>query len=219
MIITQILLNYKYIIFDCDGVILNSNEIKTNAFKKLFHNYPKYLIDKIVTYHKNNGGKSRYMKIKYFYENLLKKKISEKDLINQASQYSKITLNDLKKSDFIPGLLNLLKFLKKNKKILYVVSGSDEKDLIKIFKYKKINTFFEKIKGSPKDKIKNFKEILPLASDRKKSIYIGDSEYDFISSNSMGLNFIYISGYSEWKVEKNFLKNNNIFFFNDFTRH
>ena len=25
---------YKSIIFDCDGVILNSNEIKTNAFKK-----------------------------------------------------------------------------------------------------------------------------------------------------------------------------------------
>ena len=109
----QILLNYQHIIFDCDGVILDSNEIKTNGFKKLFQNHPKYLIDKIVNYHKNNGGKSRYMKIKYFYENLLKRKLSEKDLISQATKYGKITLNDLKESDLIPGLLKLLKFLKK----------------------------------------------------------------------------------------------------------
>ena len=113
MTVYQILLNYEHIIFDCDGVILNSNKIKTNAFKKLFHNNPKYLVNKIVTYHKNNGGKSRYMKIKYFYKNLLKKELSEKDLKDQAELYSKITLNDLKESNFIPGLLKLLKIFKK----------------------------------------------------------------------------------------------------------
>ena len=219
MTLYKILLNYQYIIFDCDGVILNSNEIKTNGFKKLFQNHPNYLIDKIVNYHKNNGGKSRYMKIKYFYENLLKKKISEKDLISQATKYGKITLNDLKESDFIPGLLKLLKLLKKNNKSLYVVSGSDEKDLIKILKYKKIDSFFKKIKGSPKDKIENLKNILPLASKRKKSVYIGDSEYDYNSSSAIGLNFIYISGYSEWKVEKSFLRTNEITFFENFAIH
>ena len=219
MKIDQILLNQKNIIFDCDGVILNSNDIKTNAFRKLFHKYPKNLINKIVTFHKKNGGISRYIKIKYFYENLLKKKISEIDLINQASLYSKITLNDLKESNFIPGLIELLKFLKKNKKKMYVVSGSDEKDLIKILKYKKIDTFFEQIKGSPKNKIENFKDILPIVSDRKKSVYIGDSKYDYNSSKYLGLNFIFISGFSDWKVKKSFLKNNQIIFFKDFIRH
>ena len=189
----QILLNYEHIIFDCDGVILDSNKIKTNAFKKLFHENPKCLIDKIVTYHKNNGGKSRYMKIKYFYENLLKKKLSKKHLKNQAKIYGKISLNDLKESNFIPGLIELLIFLKKKNKNLYVVSGSDEIDLIKILKYR-----------------------LPLESERMKSVYIGDSEYDYSSSKAMRLDFIYISGYSDWKVERSFLKANGISSFKDF---
>jgi len=41
VIIKENLLNYKNIIFDCDGVILDSNKIKTDAFIKLFENYPK----------------------------------------------------------------------------------------------------------------------------------------------------------------------------------
>ena len=30
---------YKSLIFDCDGVILNSNKIKTDAFRKVLKNF------------------------------------------------------------------------------------------------------------------------------------------------------------------------------------
>ena len=44
----------KNIIFDFDGVILESVEIKTQAFAKLFSNYPLY-IDEIISHHRNNS--------------------------------------------------------------------------------------------------------------------------------------------------------------------
>ena len=56
----EILLNYENIIFDCDGVILDSNEIKTDAFVKLFEHYPKNKISQLINYHKKHGGVSRY---------------------------------------------------------------------------------------------------------------------------------------------------------------
>ena len=71
---------YKTIIFDCDGVILNSNRIKTQAFKETLSNYKKELVDEFISYHELNGGISRYEKIRFFVENigmvvfLLKKK-------------------------------------------------------------------------------------------------------------------------------------------------
>ena len=34
---------YKSLIFDCDGVILNSNKIKTEAFRKILKNIIKML--------------------------------------------------------------------------------------------------------------------------------------------------------------------------------
>ncbi len=219
MIFEKFLLNYENIIFDCDGVILDSNKVKTDAFIKLFENYPKGKIKKLVDYHKKYGGISRYNKISYFFNNLLKENISEINLNILAKKYGKISFDGLKKSNFIPGLLNILIFLKNNKKKLFVVSGSDENDLIKILKYKNINEYFEIIKGSPKNKKDNLIDIIPNLLDRKKSVYIGDSEYDFITSQNLGIEFIFISGYSEWRVSKNFLKKNKILNSKDFIHH
>ena len=86
-------------------------------------------------------------------------------------------------------------------------------------KYKKIDIYFEKIKGSPKNKNDNLIDLLPDSKDRKDSIYIGDSNYDFITSKNLGLKFIFISGYSEWKVSKNFLTKNKILYLKNFIHH
>ena len=40
-------MTYKGIIFDFDGVILESMDIKTDAFSYLFRNYPKDIIEKV----------------------------------------------------------------------------------------------------------------------------------------------------------------------------
>lgn len=219
MILEKILLNYENIIFDCDGVILDSNKIKTEAFIKLFENYPKDKISQLVDYHKKYGGVSRYKKISYFFNNLLNENISEINLNLLAKKYGKISLDKLKKSNFIPGLLDMLIFLKNNNKKLFVVSGSDEKDLIKILRYKKINKYFNTIKGSPKNKNDNLMDLIPHLSDRRNSVYIGDSEYDFKTSKNLGIKFIFISGYSEWIVSKNFIKKNKISNSIDFIHH
>ena len=65
--------HYDQIIFDCDGVLIDSNDIKTNGFKILFskHNYEQ--VNNLIEYHKKNNGISRYNKIYYFYNKILKK--------------------------------------------------------------------------------------------------------------------------------------------------
>lgn len=216
MKLSEHLLSYKNIIFDCDGVILDSNSIKTQGFIKLFTNYPKESVQQIVGYHLKNGGKSRYHKIKYFFRKILKKDISEKDLVFLSSRYGEIIYDKLKKANLVSGVLEILAFLKRNNKNIYLVSGSDEKELIKLFKFRKINDFFIKINGSPKNKEENILNFMPDLKDRKKSVYIGDSKYDYLVSKKLLLDFVFINGYSEWKVSKIFIKKNNIITFNNF---
>ena len=48
------------IIFDFDGVILESADIKTNAFRTLFEKESPELINKIISYHFKNMGISRF---------------------------------------------------------------------------------------------------------------------------------------------------------------
>ena len=63
---------YQVCIFDCDGVILDSNKIKTNAFKQALKDEPRDKIEQLVKYHKENGGVSRYKKFEYFYKKFVK---------------------------------------------------------------------------------------------------------------------------------------------------
>ena len=59
----------KAIIFDFDGVICESVEAKTEAFRKVFLDYPEHL-DEIIAYHMTQGGVSRYIKFEYIFREI-----------------------------------------------------------------------------------------------------------------------------------------------------
>ena len=82
---------YDFFIFDCDGVILNSNSIKNFAFRLTLKNENKDLVDSFIKYHKENGGISRYEKFQHFFKNMkksynYKKEVSEaRKAVHEAS--------------------------------------------------------------------------------------------------------------------------------------
>ena len=47
---------YQIAVFDCDGVILDSNQIKSEAFAYALPDDPPELVKNFVQYHKENGG-------------------------------------------------------------------------------------------------------------------------------------------------------------------
>ena len=62
--------DYDYFIFDCDGVIINSNQIKNETFKEVLKNENVDLVSDFIKYHQDNGGVSRYEKFLYYYKNI-----------------------------------------------------------------------------------------------------------------------------------------------------
>ena len=74
-------MKYQHIIFDFDGVLAESNEIRFNGFRKLFKDYPQEQVEKLVTYAEANGGVSRYKKIAYFFSEIRQEPISN-ELVN-----------------------------------------------------------------------------------------------------------------------------------------
>ena len=62
--------NYDYLIFDCDGVILDSNLLKSRAFAEALPDEPPEFVKLFVDYHKQHGGISRYEKFKYYFREL-----------------------------------------------------------------------------------------------------------------------------------------------------
>ena len=57
----------KNIFFDFDGVIAESVNAKTEAFREMYIEHGTEIANKVVDYHINHGGVSRFEKFKYYY--------------------------------------------------------------------------------------------------------------------------------------------------------
>ena len=188
--------NYKNYIFDCDGVILKSNAIKTNAFKHTLNEFNKNKVERLIDYHKKNGGISRQKKIEYFFKHIEKNTINP-NLDKYIKRFGKYSSSQLMKSVLIDGVLDFIKHIHKHDKSLFIVSGSLETELKDIIEHKNITNYFSGIFGSPKDKYKILED-LSLSIELNKSVFFGDSEIDYIVSKSNNVDFVYVSEDSEW---------------------
>ena len=145
---------YKTLVFDCDGVLLNSNKIKTEAFYKVTKHFGQEFAQALVDYHIANGGMSRYLKFDYFITHILQKpynKLLRQELLKYFAKNVKKGLMTCEVADGI----ELLK-AKTEKANWIIISGSDQAELRKIFKERNLEQFFKGgIFGSPdrKDEI------------------------------------------------------------------
>jgi beta-phosphoglucomutase-like phosphatase (HAD superfamily) len=71
---------YKTYIFHCDGVLLNSNIFKTQAFYEAAKKYGEKNAKDFIEYHIKNGGVSRYEKFSYFLSQIFKNQWAESDI-------------------------------------------------------------------------------------------------------------------------------------------
>ena len=202
---------YDYFIFDCDGVILDSNELKSGAFAEALPNESPDLVAEFVEYHKKNGGISRYEKFRYYFENMKNSPVFEKDINNALEKFSSIVIKGLVECEYIDGVLAFIIGLKKKNKKLYVVSGSDQQELINIFSMRCINNYFDAIYGSPNDKIINTRKVISTIDKKENGIFLGDSKTDYDAANKFGLDFLFLKGASEWKDGVNTIKKEYIF--------
>ena len=101
--------SYATIIFDCDGVVLDSNKIKTDSFKKTLEQYSKKSVDKLVEYHINHGGISRYEKFDYFLKNIEKKEEYQVELEFLLRRFKKSVISGLMSCEINKNIYKLKK--------------------------------------------------------------------------------------------------------------
>ena len=179
----------KNIIFDFDGVILNSHKTKTDAFEKIFSKYGKSIGKKAKKYHLKNAGKSRYLKFKYIINNILKYKSSKKNMEYLDKEFSNYCDSKILKLEISKNLMQYLKKNYKNKNF-FISTGTPQKKIEEIIKKKKIKKFFKKIYGSPLKKIAHINKIISKYKNKSKTIFIGDSEEDYKSAKICGIDFL-----------------------------
>ena len=192
-------MKYLHIIFDFDGVLVESNEIRFNGFRKLFKDYPQDQVEILVDYAKANGGVSRYKKIEYFFNSIRREPTSDESVNHWAAQFSELVEQDVVEAKSVVGSLE---FLEEYSSLFdfAIVSGSDQVELRRICEKRKIDHFFKSILGSPAEKKDNIAALLSeLSWSHDRSVYVGDSNNDLDSAKANNLDFVgRCSGLIDW---------------------
>ncbi|HLR90972.1 MAG TPA: HAD hydrolase-like protein [Balneolaceae bacterium] len=185
----------KGFIFDFDGVILDSATIKTEAFLELFSQYPEHL-PAIESYHIKHQGITRFKKFEWIYRDLLSSEYTEEVAEELSERFSDIVLGKMRAADYLPGVMELLSYLREHDIPAFISSGTPDEELQEIIGQRDLQAFFHTVYGSDRTKaeaIDLIKEDFGFKSG--ELIFIGDAITDYEAANSRGVPFIAV--YSE----------------------
>jgi len=200
---------YKAIVFDCDGVILDSNRIKTNAFRNVARKYGDEPAEALVDYHVQNGGVSRYRKFEYFISEILGREINESELNHLTNEFAEYVTQELLKCP-VTGELERLREKTIGSK-WFIVSGGDQEELRRVFNERGLLKLFDGgVYGSPKNKDEILAAMLKNGSLKKPALFLGDSHYDHKAAKHAGLDFVFVYRWSEFSTWKEYCNKNGI---------
>jgi len=182
----------KGIIFDFDGVIVQSVKVKSDAFAELYKLYGSEIVKKVIIHHEKNGGLSRFKKIKYYHESFLNKSITNEEISILANKFSNIVIDEVINCPYVPGAFEYIEKVSNHYK-LFVSTGTPTYEINKILKSRKIDGYFTEVFGSPQNKSTHLTVILEKYNFHPNElIFYGDSNSDLDAAQQKKIPFILI---------------------------
>lgn len=180
----------KAIFFDFDGVIVESVDIKTRAFGKLFEREGREISSRVMEYHLANTGVSRFDKFKFIYKNFLKRELSDPVFKSLCDEFSRLVMEEVIEAPYVDGAME---FLKKyfNDYLFFIISATPQEEMEAIIAKRGIEGIFKRIYGSPLEKgaaVKNALETYCI--NPVEAVYVGDAMSDYRAAKDNGVHFI-----------------------------
>ncbi|MDR3175160.1 MAG: HAD-IA family hydrolase [Desulfovibrio sp.] len=182
-------MNVDVAVFDCDGVILESMDIKSLAFRRVGEEYGPEAAGRLEDYHRLHGGVSRYRKFAWFFREVLGREITAADEETMNAKFVRAALEEVLVCPLVPGIREVLDRLS-GRLPLYVASGTPEDELRFILEKRRLAGYFVRICGSPPDKEEILRTIVEERGiNPERCLMVGDAETDRAAAARVGTLF------------------------------
>lgn len=187
----------KCVVFDFDGTLVKSNEIK----RRVFYEITEDIVDAVPILDELFSIPDSGDRYNIFDALIKKLRLDQEDGISPlylSDLYTKICEHKISEAPEVFGAFNTLTELKKMRVKMFVSSATPTNTLQRIIGMRGWSDLFDSIMGSPDSKEDHLRSIL-FSNNYSLSevIYIGDSEVDQKVALSIGCKFIGIG--KNWK--------------------
>lgn len=202
---------YKSIVFDCDGVVLDSNIVKTEAYFRTAKNLGATdgQAQALVDYHVRLGGISRYHKFDYYLREIVHQPVTDDAIQALLDEFSRELEVGLMQCAVADGLVDLREATPQANWM--ILSGGDQQEISTLFAKRNLSHFFDGgLFGSPDNKDTVLAREKTNGNLHLPALFIGDSKYDFEAATRAGLDFVFLSDWTEVADWQAFCAGNNI---------
>ncbi|MBU1348155.1 MAG: HAD family hydrolase [Alphaproteobacteria bacterium] len=186
-------MNPPCIVFDCDGVLLDSNAMKTRTFAAILSEHEPADVQAFLAYQATAFGLSRYRLIDAFFSDFSSREPHPGEAESMLARFGDLCRRDYARQPLTDGAMAALHALQARGVPMFVVSGSDETELNGVLETIGLAKFFRRILGSPKTKLENLRLVERDLGSPHAITFIGDARADWQASTDFGCRFVYLS--------------------------
>ena len=180
----------RALVFDFDGVIIESEHIKTRAFRELYGEHGPEVVAAAVAHHEANGGISRRKKIRHCHATLLGIELDTARLEALCQRFSALVEDEVVGCDWVPGASEVLA-THFGRRPMFVVSGTPQEELTRIIYRRGLARWFTEAHGSPPEKAVTVRSLLARYNlDPRTVLFVGDAAADWRAARETGVRFI-----------------------------
>lgn len=182
------------IFFDCDGVILDSVQVKEREFRSMMEERIPRHADKAMKYYWANGGTSRLAKFRWIWTNLVGEPLPEAEVERLGSEFADRVFRGVVECPMLPGAKEFLEDYSADVPF-FLISGTPDAELKRVVQARKLDRHFLGVHGSPMTKtVIGHSLIEKFEFDPKRTWFIGDATTDMEAAKNLGTHFIGIDG-------------------------
>ena len=175
----------KLLVLDCDGVLIESVDAKTQAFAQVALPYGQEASDALVAFHRRNGGVNRQDKFRWFFAEVLGRKPAPNEERTLYDRFVEYSLNAVTHAMPVPGVWDVLRRWSGTVPI-YVASGAPHLELKNILNAQGMSDFCTNIYGAPPGKTTILRGILAETGiNPADTVMVGDSSADMYAAEAV----------------------------------